>query len=607
MCGIVGFTGSLQAKEVLLEGLKRLEYRGYDSAGIAVFDGEKLNVVKRLGKVSELVDALPKDACQGGCGIGHTRWATHGAPSERNAHPHTSCHSDIAVVHNGIIENFQELREELIGLGHTFVSDTDTEVVAHLVEQAYEGDLLSAVRDASLRLVGAYGLAVTCQQEPGTIVVTRKDSPIVLGTSESGSYVASDIIAVIEATRDVVIMEDNQFAVMKPEGITYYDGSLDEVEPTITHVDWDVDVAEKGGYPDFMLKEIHEQPRVVRDTLAGRMSGREIVIDELTLSRQELNFIDRVYIIGCGTSYHAGLIAKNLIEAWARIPTEVEVASEFRYRNPIITPTTLVVAVSQSGETADTLAAIRDARIKGAKVFGITNVIGSPVARESDGVIYTKANKEIAVASTKSFIGQVVSLTLLSMLLGRVKGELTLNMTRMLFAELADTAEQIEDILLDTSLIDEAVPFFEGRDSVLYIGRGVGEATCFEGALKLKEISYIHAEAYAAGEMKHGPIALLDDGFPIVAVATQSATYDKTISNLEESKSRGAKIIAIATEGDEAVKKVADHVIYIPKVRDSFMPITASVPLQLLARAVAVARGCDVDQPRNLAKSVTVE
>lgn len=607
MCGIVGFTGSLQAKEVLLEGLKRLEYRGYDSAGIAVFDGEKLNVVKRLGKVSELVDALPKDACQGGCGIGHTRWATHGAPSERNAHPHTSCHSDIAVVHNGIIENFQELRAELISLGHTFVSDTDTEVVAHLVEQAYEGDLLSAVRDASLRLVGAYGLAVTCQQEPGTIVVTRKDSPIVLGTGESGSYVASDIIAVIEATRDVVIMEDNQFAVMKPEGITYYDGSLDEVEPTITHVDWDVDVAEKGGYPDFMLKEIHEQPRVVRDTLAGRMSGREIVIDELTLSRQELNFIDRVYIIGCGTSYHAGLIAKNLIEAWARIPTEVEVASEFRYRNPIITPTTLVVAVSQSGETADTLAAIRDARIKGAKVFGITNVIGSPVARESDGVIYTKANKEIAVASTKSFIGQVVSLTLLSMLLGCVKGELTLNMTRMLFAELADTAEQIEDILLDTSSIDEAVPFFEGRDSALYIGRGVGEATCFEGALKLKEISYIHAEAYAAGEMKHGPIALLDEGFPIVAVATQSATYDKTISNLEESKSRGAKIIAIATEGDEAVKKVADHVIYIPKVRDSFMPITASVPLQLLARAVAVARGCDVDQPRNLAKSVTVE
>ena len=356
-----------------------------------------------------------------------------------------------------------------------------------------------------------------------------------------------------------------------------------------------------------MLKEIHEQPRVVRDTLAGRLVGQEIVIDELTLSREELNYIDRVYIIGCGTSYHAGLIAKNLIEAWARVPTEVEVASEFRYRNPIITPTTLVVAVSQSGETADTLAAIRDARIKGAKVFGITNVIGSPVARESDGVIYTKANKEIAVASTKSFTGQVVSLTLLALVLGRVKGKLNLAQTRMFFAELADTAAQIEDILHDTSAIEEAAKYFEGHDSTLYIGRGLGEATCYEGALKLKEISYIHAEAYAAGEMKHGPIALLDDGFPIVAVATKSPTYDKTVSNLEESKARGASIIAIATEGDTDITKVADHVIYIPKVRDAFMPITASVPLQLLARAVAVARGCDVDQPRNLAKSVTVE
>ena len=607
MCGIVGYTGTGQAKDVLLEGLKRLEYRGYDSAGIAVFDGDKLNIVKRLGKVSELVDAVSSDQCSGTCGIGHTRWATHGAPSERNAHPHTSCADDIAVVHNGIIENFTELREELIAKGHTFVSDTDTEVAAHLVEEGYNGNLLEAVRYAASRLVGAYGLAVTCEQEPGTIVVTRKDSPIVLGSSEKGSYVASDIIAVIEATRDVVIMEDNQFAVMTPSGISYYDQQGEAITPEITHVDWDIDVAEKGGYPDFMLKEIHEQPRVVRDTLAGRMSGREIKIDELTLTRQELNYIDRVYIIGCGTSYHAGLIAKNLIEAWARIPTEVEVASEFRYRNPIITPTTLVVAVSQSGETADTLAAIRDARTKGAKVFGITNVIGSPVARESDGVIYTKANKEIAVASTKSFIGQVVSLTLLAMLLGRVKGKLTLNMIRMLFTELADTADQIEAILDDTSAIEDAAHFFDGRDSTLYIGRGLGEAVCYEGALKLKEISYIHAEAYAAGEMKHGPIALLDDGFPIVAVVTQSPTYDKTLSNLEESKSRGAKIIAIATEGDENVKKVADHVIYIPKVRDSFMPITASVPLQLLARAVAVARGCDVDQPRNLAKSVTVE
>ena len=607
MCGIVGFTGSIQAKQVLLEGLKRLEYRGYDSAGIAVEDGNGINIVKRLGKVSGLKDAVQEDMCQGTAGIGHTRWATHGVPSERNAHPHTDCSGNIAVVHNGIIENFAELREELSAKGHTFSSDTDTECIAHLVEENYHGDLLEAVRVVSNSLSGAYGLAVMHHEHPGEIVVTRKDSPIVLGVGENGSYLGSDIIALIDATRDVVILEDGQLAVMHPDRIDYFDAQGSPVTPSVTHVDWDIDVAEKGGYPDFMLKEIHEQPRVVRDTLAGRMSGHEISIDELTLTRQELNFIDRVYLIGCGTSFHAGLIAKNLIEGWARIPTEVEVASEFRYRNPIITPTTLVVAVSQSGETADTLAAIRDARIKGAKVFGITNVIGSPVARESDGVIYTKANKEVAVASTKSFIGQVVSLTLLALLLGRAKGKLTLNQVRMLFSELADTADQIEEILQDTSAIDEAANFFDGRQSTLYIGRGLGEATCYEGALKLKEISYIHAEAYAAGEMKHGPIALLDEGFPIVAVATQSATYDKTVSNLEESKSRGAKIIAIATEGDEAIKKVADHVIYIPKVRDSFMPITASVPLQLLARAVAVSRGCDVDQPRNLAKSVTVE
>lgn len=607
MCGIVGFTGSVEAKNILLEGLKRLEYRGYDSAGIAVYNGHSIEVVRRLGKVSELVGAVGEQDCKGFCGIGHTRWATHGSPSERNAHPHTSCANDIAVVHNGIIENFAELREELTERGHCFSSDTDTEVVAHLIEDAYDGDLLQAVQKATSRLIGAYGLAVIAEEDPQTIVVTRKASPIVLGAGSDGSYVASDIIALIDATRDVVILEDNQFAVMKPEGIRYFDERGSEIDPEITHIDWDIDVAEKGGYPDFMLKEIHEQPRVVRDTLAGRLVGQEIVIDELTLSREELNYIDRVYIIGCGTSYHAGLIAKNLIEAWARIPTEVEVASEFRYRNPIITPTTLVVAVSQSGETADTLAAIRDARIKGAKVFGITNVIGSPVARESDGVIYTKANKEIAVASTKSFTGQVVSLTLLALVLGRVKGKLNLAQTRMFFAELADTAAQIEDILHDTSAIEEAAKYFEGHDSTLYIGRGLGEATCYEGALKLKEISYIHAEAYAAGEMKHGPIALLDDGFPIVAVATKSPTYDKTVSNLEESKARGASIITIATEGDTDITKVADHVIYIPKVRDAFMPITASVPLQLLARAVAVARGCDVDQPRNLAKSVTVE
>ncbi|MBQ9000514.1 MAG: glutamine--fructose-6-phosphate transaminase (isomerizing), partial [Eggerthellaceae bacterium] len=443
--------------------------------------------------------------------------------------------------------------------------------------------------------------------EPGVIVTTRKDSPIIVGHGADGSYVASDAIAVIEATRDVVVLADGQIAKLTAGAVECFDSHGRAIEPEVTHISWNMDVAEKGGYPDFMLKEIHEQPRVIRDTLAGRLVNGQLEIDELDMSPEELNLIDRVYVIACGTSYHAGLIAKELIEGWARIPTEVEVASEFRYRNPIITPTTLVVAVSQSGETADTLAAIRDARIKGARVFGITNVLGSPVARESDGVIYTKANKEIAVASTKSFLGQVVSLTLLAMLLAQAKGKLRMNQIRLLFRELADTAEQVESILADTSAIEEAAHACVAAKSALFIGRGMGAAIAKEGALKLKEISYLHAEAYPAGEMKHGPIALIDEGFPVIAVATASPVYDKVVSNLQESKARGAHIVAVATEGDEGIRSHADHVIYIPKVNDKFSAITASVPLQLLARAIAVERGCDVDQPRNLAKSVTVE
>ena len=628
MCGIVGYTGFSQAKNVLIDGLKRLEYRGYDSAGIALerqsASATELDVHRRVGKVAGLESELEHVDTASTCGIGHTRWATHGRPSVANAHPHTSCDGRIAVVHNGIIENFAELREELERRGHRFTSDTDTEVFAHLIEEAYEGrpadpatgepaqpgshDLMAAVREATTHVVGAYGLAALCADEPGVIAVARKDSPIIIGRGEDGSYVASDVIAVIDATRDVVVLEDGQFARLMPEGITYTDAEGTAIEPAITHIDWDIDMAEKGGYPDFMLKEIHEQPRVVRDTLVGRMIGGELDIDELGLTYEELNLIDRVYVIACGTSYHAGLIAKNLIEMWARIPCEVEAASEFRYRNPIITPSTLVVAVSQSGETADTLAAIRDARIKGAKVFGITNVVGSPVARESDGVIYTKANKEIAVASTKSFIGQVVSLTLLSLLLAQVKGKLTTGQVRMLFRELGDTAEQIQWIFdTQAEAVHEAALACKDAHSALFVGRGMGAAIAHEGALKLKEISYLHAEAYAAGEMKHGPIALIDPGFPVIAVTTKSPTYDKTVSNLKECEARGAKIIVVATEGDEDIKQIADHVIYIPPVRDAFCPITATVPLQLLAREVAIMRDCDVDQPRNLAKSVTVE
>ena len=615
MCGIVGYTGSRQVSDILLGGLARLEYRGYDSAGVALEVGTgadcALDVVREVGKVASLAKKLERHDVSSTCGIGHTRWATHGRPTAENAHPHVSCDGRIAIVHNGIIENFAELRDELSERGHTFRSETDTEVFAHLVEEGYAAthDLMAAVRDACTHVVGAYGLAAVCADEPGVIAVARKDSPIVVGMGQDGAYLASDIVALIDATRDVVVLEDGQFAKLTPEGIEYTDAEGAIIKPAVTHVDWDVDMAEKGGYPDFMLKEICEQPRVVRDTLVGRMAPTgELDIDELGLSFEELNLIDRVYVIACGTSYHAGLIAKNLIEGWARIPCEVEAASEFRYRNPIITPTTLVVAVSQSGETADTLAAIRDARIKGGKVFGITNVVGSPVARESDGVIYTKANKEIAVASTKSFIGQIVSLSLLSLLLAQAKGKLKTGQVKMLFHELGDTAAQIQHIL-DTqgAAIHEAALACKDAASALFVGRGMGTAISYEGALKLKEVSYLHAEAYAAGEMKHGPIALIDPGFPVIAVATKSPTYDKVVSNLKECEARGATIIALATEGDEDIAKIADHIISIPPVRDCFSAITASVPLQLLAREVALMRGCNVDQPRNLAKSVTVE
>ncbi|MCF0103796.1 MAG: glutamine--fructose-6-phosphate transaminase (isomerizing) [Eggerthellaceae bacterium] len=622
MCGIVGYTGPKLCPEILIDGLMHLEYRGYDSAGVAIEVGGTIFTVCRKGKVKTLEDALMRHKLRGTCGIGHTRWATHGKPSEANAHPHTSCDGNIALVHNGIIENYAELREGLIEQGHKFMSETDSEVIAHMVEDSYKeiieegkpqkgvSNIACAVRRACVRLVGSYCLAVLCEDEPDVIIATCKDSPIIVGTCDEGSFVASDIIAMIDHTRDIHVMHENEIAEMHKDKIILFDSHRDflkkiSYEPEF--VDWNIDVAEKGGFPDFMMKEIHEQPRVIRDTLAGRLVGGELSIEEIGLSNMELMLVDRVYIIACGTSYHAGLIAKNIIECWARISTDVEASSEFRYRDPILSPTTLVVAVSQSGETADTIAAIRDARIRGARVFGITNVVGSTVARKSNGVIYTKANKEIAVASTKSFLGQVVSLTLLAMLLGQAKGKLTTGQVRLLFTELGNTAEHVEKILSDTSAIDAAAEACKGAASALFIGRGIGSAVAYEGALKLKEISYLHAEAYPAGEMKHGPIALIDEGFPVIAIATDSATKEKLISNLQECRARGAMVVAVATEGDEEIKKHADYVIYIPRVRELYMPITASVPLQLFARAISRLRGCNVDQPRNLAKSVTVE
>lgn len=687
MCGIVAYTGTEEASTYLLNGLGRLEYRGYDSAGIALMHDGTLDVIKRRGKVSELKDACAALSPHGTCGIGHTRWATHGKPSEKNAHPHVSAHGSIALVHNGIIENYGELKDELAQHGITPVSQTDSELIAHLIELCYEqgearraetgsgpggerdagnGDtpstcenggnsgsdgapahgtstsinkLVVAVHEASKKLIGSYALAVMCTHEPGTIVVTRHDSPLIVGIADDGMYAASDAIALLDKTRECVILPDRSLACLTVHQAHFYkEGSshqpaaptasassashqpaapaapapfphphLQEFVPEITHITWDIAGAEKGGYPDFMLKEIHEQPRVIRDTLAGRLVDGHLVIDELDLSPEELTLIDRVYVIACGTSLHAGLVAKQLIEGWARIPCEVEAASEFRYRNALITPTTLVVAVSQSGETADTLAAIRDARVRGARVFGITNVVGSPVAREADGVIYTKANKEIAVASTKSFLGQIVSLTLLALLLAQVKGNLRQNQIHLLYKQLASTAEQVECILQDTSRIQRAAQKCYKAASALFIGRGMGCIIAREGALKLKEISYLHAEAYPAGEMKHGPIALIEDGFPVIAVATHGPIYDKVMSNIQESKARGACVIALAEQGDEEIQKYADEVIYIPPVQDCFSAITASVPLQLLAREIALLKHCDVDQPRNLAKSVTVE
>ena len=610
MCGIVGCTGTKPAATTLIEGLKKLEYRGYDSAGIALPEGDgTISVVKRAGKVAELERAaadLPSSAC---CGIGHTRWATHGKPSEANAHPHLDCTAKIAVVHNGIIENFTQLRDELEADGHVFKSDTDSEVVAHLLERFYDGDIVEALRRAVEHLAGAYALAAVHADHPDLIAVTRKDSPVVVGYApdEQTAFVGSDVVAFIDRTRDVVFLEDGQFALLAPSGITYLDAAGAPFAPPVTHVDWDVADAEKGGYPDFMLKEIFEQPRAVRDTIAGKVKNGRVLLDEFDLDEDDIEAIDTVYIIGCGTSYHAGLVARELIERWARIPTTVEVASEFRYRNPIVSSSALVIAISQSGETADTLAAVRLARSKGARVFAITNCVGSRITRESDATLYVKANMEISVAATKSFLAQIACLALIAMFLGQKKGRLTTRQVNSLYYELRETPSMIEDILQDLGDIEDAARLLEGAHSALFVGRGIASTVCNEGALKLKELSYLHAEAYPAGEMKHGPIALLDEHTPVVAVVCDSPTRAQTVSNIVEAKTRNSPIIAVASEGDDEVAGIADAVLFVPRARDWCSAITASVPLQLLARYVALGRGCDVDKPRNLAKSVTVE
>ncbi len=609
MCGIVGYIGPRQASEVLLGGLARLEYRGYDSAGVAIVTGEELTVTRRVGKLVNLRNSLESSPIVGSIGIGHTRWATHGKPSEDNAHPHIDCTGRIAVVHNGIIENYMELRERMAANGHILRSETDTETIAHLIESYYDGDLVRAVARAIKDLDGSYALAVVHMDEPDTIIAARKDSPLIIGIGDGESIVASDIPAVLQYTREVLVLHDGQIAIVTPAGVRVVEADGEPVaEPEMMHVEWDLDAAEKGGYEDFMLKEIFEQPKAIRETLRGRMGEDGMVqLSELAMTPEQVASIGRVYIIACGTSLHAGLVAKNLIENWARIPVEVQCSSEFRYSDPIVDEETLVVAITQSGETADTLAGVREARERGAKVIAITNVVGSRVTRESDGVIYTHAGPEIGVAATKTFTAQIAALTVLALKLAQAKGTLGVDRIGALFDELSCIPDIVDAILADLTELDAAVAPFIPAKSALFLGRGVGVPVAMEGALKLKEISYIHAEAYPAGEMKHGPIALITDEVPVVVVATQGHVYEKVVSNVQEVRARGAQVIAVATAGDDDIRHQAEHVLYIPQVSEALSAIPATIPLQLLSYYIAKARGCNVDQPRNLAKSVTVE
>ena len=608
MCGIVGYVGSDEALPIILEGLRRLEYRGYDSAGVAIVDGS-LEVRKREGKLSELdavLDANPMEA--GTVGMGHTRWATHGVPSDRNAHPHTDCTGKVAVIHNGIIENFAVLKTNLEKDGHRFDSDTDTEVVAHMLEDAFDGDLGNAVRDVVRQLEGAYAIVVLHADDPEVVVGAKVSSPLIIGLGTDENLLASDIPAVLSRTRSVIPVEEGQVVELRPGSVRITDFDGNELHPTPLEIDWDVARAQKSGYDDFMLKEIHEQPAAVRDTLVGRIdSSGHLALDELRMSEDLLRDVDKVFVVACGTAFHSGLVAKYAIEHWARLPVEIEIASEFRYRDPVLDANTLTLGVSQSGETIDTLEAVRHARHQQSHVIAITNTVGSSIAREADGILYTHAGPEVGVAATKTFATQMVALDLVALYLAQVRGTKFPHEIAEIVAELRTLPEKVERaLLLDEEVRRLSERFYEARD-FLFIGRHTGYPAALEGALKLKEISYIHAEGYPAGELKHGPIALVEDGVPVVAVATECHVYPKVLSNIQEVKARGATVIAVATEGDEQIAGIADHVLYVPRTPELLAPVVVSVPLQLLAYHIAKLRDCDVDQPRNLAKSVTVE
>ena len=609
MCGIVGYVGPKQAASFLMEGLGKLEYRGYDSAGIAVFNGKEIVVEKCVGRLASLEKKIEGHIPQGHMGIGHTRWATHGRPSDTNAHPHADCTGDFVVVHNGIVENYLHIKEQLIEKGHKFLSETDTEVVAHLVEEYYQGDFVEAVKKVLTEIRGSYSLVFISKHDPDKIICTKQDNPLVIGLGEGENFIASDIHAIIQRTRRTFILSDGEMAVVTKDSVWVTNHQGVPVSKKVFEVNWDAEAAEKGGYDHFMLKEIIEQPKAFRDTMTARVSrdNNTITFDELKWTRDDVAAIKKIMITACGTAYHAGLVGKYYIEQLARIPVEVDIASEFRYRNPLVDSSTLVIVISQSGETSDSLAALKEAKRLGARTLAVTNVVGSSISREADQVIYTWAGPEIAVASTKAYTTQLLIMLMLSLYLAALRESLPTDRLQKIVEELRSLPQKAETFLSNGQSVKTFAELYGFNEDVFFIGRSLDYAVAMEGALKLKEISYIHAEAYAAGELKHGTLALIIEGVPVIALATQHDVYEKTLSNIKEVKARDAVVIGLAMEGDEQIKKYVDHTIFIPATDKYLAPILAVIPLQLLAYYAAVTRGCDVDKPRNLAKSVTVE
>ncbi|MCF2656548.1 glutamine--fructose-6-phosphate transaminase (isomerizing) [Lacrimispora saccharolytica] len=608
MCGIVGYIGNEQAAPVILDGLSKLEYRGYDSAGMAIFDGAKLNIVKTAGRLKALEDLTHDGATMpGNVGIGHTRWATHGQPTDANAHPHYNSSETIALVHNGIIENFQALKNKLISHGYEFQSQTDTEVLVQLLDYYYKGNPLEAITKVMHRVEGAYALGIIFADHPDEIFAVRKDSPLIVGRSDNAAYIASDVPAILKYTRDVYYIDNSEVVCLKAGELRFYTADEEEISKESTHIEWDAESVAKGGYEHFMMKEMYEQPKAVRETFEKHLSGDDIIIEELNMTDDEIKNLRKIHIVACGTAYHAGMAAKYVIEEMARISVELDMASEFRYRNPIIEPGALVIVISQSGETADTLQALRDSKTRGAKVLGIVNVVGSAIAREADSVMYTWAGPEIAVASTKAYSAQLIALYLLAMKFAHVRGTVSEEEYKSLLIDLRRLPEQIELLLGNKEKIQRFANRYIVAKSIFFIGRGLDYSLSMEGSLKLKEISYLHSEAYAAGELKHGPISLIENGTLVMAALTQDNLYKKTVSNIVEVRARGAFVLALTNNTHTDIEDNADYVIYIPTTSHYFTNSLAIIPLQLFAYYIAVGKGCDVDKPRNLAKSVTVE